>query len=152
MPVQGKSILVSLPSFLSLSYFAMVASLQHPALPLTSRFHTFRNYLWKEESALFSRVHRHAPSIRSRKRHFQPMRFPENRFAVISFRKIQFLPPCIWNLLGPNSWKHWSLNTVVFSSCFWKEINRVIDWFREIKNAHVYKQTNIWKFNLASIS
>ncbi len=55
-------------------------------------------------------------------------------------------------LQGPNSWKHWSLNTVVFSSCFWKEISRVIDWFREIKNAHVYKQTNLWNFDLASIS
>ncbi len=55
-------------------------------------------------------------------------------------------------LQGPNSWKHWSLNTVVFSSCFWKEISRVIDWFREIKNAHVYKQTNIWNFDLTSIS
>ncbi len=35
-----------------------------------------------------------------------------------------------FRLQGPNSWKHWSLNTVVFSSCFWKEISRVIDWFR----------------------
>ncbi len=35
--------------------------------------------------------------------------------------------------LGPNSWKQWSLNTVVFASCFWKEISRVIDWLREMK-------------------
>jgi hypothetical protein len=39
--------------------------------------------------------------------------------------------------LGPNSWKHWSLNTVVFSSCFWKEISRVIDWLREMKNKYL---------------
>jgi hypothetical protein len=49
---------------------------------------------------------------------------------------------------GPNSWKHWSLNTVVFSSCFWKEIRRVIDWLREIKNAHQWElEENSWRWN-----
>ncbi len=39
MPEQGKSILVSLPSFLSLSYFSLVASLHH-SLPPTSQVRT----------------------------------------------------------------------------------------------------------------
>ncbi len=51
-------------------------------------------------------------------------------------------------LQGPNSWKHWSLNTVVFSSCFWKEMSLVIDWFREIKKrTFINKQiseSSIW--------
>ncbi len=40
-------------------------------------------------------------------------------------------------LQGPNSWKHWSLNTVVFSSCSWKEISRVIDCLLEMKNKYL---------------
>jgi hypothetical protein len=50
--------------------------------------------------------------------------------------------------LGPNSWKQWSLSTVVFSSCFWKEISRVIDWLREMKNAHQWElEENSWRWN-----
>ncbi len=49
---------------------------------------------------------------------------------------------------GPNSWKHWSLNTVVFSSFFCKEISRVIDWLREMKNAHQWElEENSWRWN-----
>ncbi len=60
-----------------------------------------------------------------------------NQVTVCSFltnqgaRVLTRLPSLL--LLGPDSWKQWSLNTVVFSSCFWKEISRVIDWLREMK-------------------
>jgi len=54
-----------------------------------------------------SRVRSHAPSIQSHRGtkgvwpDFQPMRVPEEPVCIHLdyFGKIQFLPPCIWNLL-----------------------------------------------------
>ncbi len=84
-----------------------------------------------------ARLHRLAKSI------------PRNRFlgsknvfkyGLSWYRKV--------NILGPNSWKQWSLHTVVFSSCFRKEISRVIDWLREMKNAHQWEfEENSWQWN-----
>jgi hypothetical protein len=51
-----------------------------------------------------SRVRSHAPSIQSHRGtkvvwpDFSQWASQKNRFALIYFGKIQFLPPCIWNL------------------------------------------------------
>jgi hypothetical protein len=42
------------------------------------------------------RVRSHAPSIQSHRG--TKVESQKNRFALIYFGKIQFLPPCIWNL------------------------------------------------------
>jgi hypothetical protein len=50
------------------------------------------------------RVHSHAPSIQSHRGRkwfdqiFSQWESQKNRFTLIYFGKIQFLPPCIWNL------------------------------------------------------
>ncbi len=50
---------------------------------------------------LSNRVHSHAPSIRAHMVFFQissQWESQKNRFAFVSFGKIQFLPPCLWDL------------------------------------------------------